>query len=1680
MGRKLLLLFAFTNYISLYLSYGHSKMDAKIIFKANSRYLLPNDFKDELVTSGLQQPTDLKFLPNGKALISQKDGKIFLCDPYASTPELSLFLTIPNLNTEFERGLLTMCLDPDFTSNNYFYVYHSTNDGRLRLSRFTASGNSSNISSEFIIWQTHANYINFGKNLYHLGGALAISKAGEIFLVIGDLQEIEKVQDLQKFHGKLLRLNKDGSIPNDNPFYNGGAASGPNGELSEIYAWGLRNPFKASYDEVSKKFIMGEVGGNNHEKSWENLRYGVKGANYGWPECGDENRDSDGNCNGPNFVDPIYAYKHKPNRGNSITGGFVYRGGNFPAEYQGAYFLADYAQSWIRYLKMDNNLNITSLGTGESRMEEFVSPSGTFGMVDIEQGPKGEIFYLMFNKGAQNTGQLRKIYYTNGNIAPPVITKALVDKTKGETPLTVNFNGEAQYLGSQTLTYNWDFGDGTKSGSPVIAHTYTKSGTYKARFSVIIPGITVQSEEITIQVGEPPVVTINSPINNSKFIASQKIILDGDATDDGLLSENDFVWYVDFLHDDHTHPFINGISGKKAEFTIPSSGHSFESETGFIVKLTVKDADNLSTVEADTIYPTKTILTFETQPSGLKIHLDGAPKQTPHVHDELVGFTSQIDVISPQTLNGKTYKFTGWSDGKSKNHMITNPAQDSNLIAYFEEVAPPPSTIYEAEDNYTIAAETGKYKINKIYGKILSQETGVSIFDKGDKINIKLNNVSGSKYQVKVRLRSGHNGNPIAYWPDGYEFTLDGEPLSMLGDNASLSAFSGELGGFYLGTMNSVPPVELASGDYILTITAKSNWQWIDYVELVNIGPVAKKDPTADAGPDLNISLPTDQVTITGKGLDPDGGTVKFAWSQISGPNNATLIGKNASLVVASNLYEGTYKFKLMVEDDEGTTAYDSMMVVVTPPMNIKPIVDAGLDRTIVLPKDSVMLSGSGSDPDGGDVAFLWKQVSGPSQLQLSGLELAKLNVKGLQEGIYTFSLTVTDDELSSEVDFVTIKVLPKPNTNKDPIVDAGIDRTIVAPKDTVVLLGAGSDPDGGSVTYSWKQVEGPSQAVLSETDKSFLRVSGLVEGVYKLSLKVTDDELSLAEDFVTITVLPKPNTNKNPIVDAGPDKEITLPNNYVALPGNGYDPDGGQVTFLWSQVSGPSSPVLQYKTTSELRINGLVEGLYKFKLKVTDDENVAVEDEVQIIVKPEIKGGDVIQGITLINASSNQSIGIYDPITNGGEINIAKLPHTNLNIKAQTTKKVGSISFILTAVSGGGKNHTQTESVEPYALFGDSGGNYNEWGSGSPKAGFHYSLLIKAFDQPGGKGNLLEELTINFSFIDESLPPVKKDPIANAGADQILTLPSNSISLFGDGNDPDGGSVTFKWTQISGPNNSTMEGENTKILKISNLVEGSYTYKLEVKDDEGMVKDDNVTVTVKPEPTSGGSGVIESISLINADLNIPITFYNPISKNGIIDLSKLSTQNLNIRTNTIGENIGSVKFELQGFGGAANHSKTEGMAPYALFGDNGGNYANWPPSTPKDGYSYNLTVKAYDKGGAQGNVIGEYNISFSFNNGSASARYSISDDMYLLEEGIDLYPNPTSGELNLKLEVLENDKVELLIFNALGQQVFKNSYFGSIQTKFNLKDFGAEKGIYITKVLKNGAFLRSLKIVLD
>jgi glucose/arabinose dehydrogenase/PKD repeat protein len=648
-----------------------------------------SQFQNEILATGFNLPTNIEFMPDGRMLVAEFTGTIKVLPPPYTQADATPFLQITNIappGPAADRGIFDLALDPQFSTNHYFYVFYTAGSPeRDRLSRFTANAalNGTIAGSEVVLWQDPQDTTDADQS--HHGGAITFGNDGKIYLTVGDHFVGSNSQSLTTPRGKLLRINPDGTIPTDNPFYDG---AGPN--VDSIWALGLRNPYRSFYDAPTGRLYIGNVGGNDTATSYERLELGARGANYGWPNC------EVGTCGNSAYTAELWSYPHA-GRDACITVGFVYHGSQFPSSYQGSLFVADYAQNWIKRLTFDTNGNVNGVYNFEPPDGSADGPYGD--IVDLQEGPDGALYYVDIGYG-DTTGQtavskIRRIRYTSGNQAP--IAAASANPTSGQAPLTVNFSsaGSSDPEG-QPLSYSWTFGDNTTSTAANPTHTYATAGQYTARLTVSDGTNATLAPPVTINAGNPPTATVTSPIDGTFFNAGDVISFSGTGTDpdDGTMPASAFTWNIDFLHEGHVHPGTPVTGVTSGTFTIPTSGHDFSGNTRYRISLTVTDSSGLSSTQSVIIWPRKVNLTFDTAPSGLTLYLDGIAYATPFVHDTLIGFNHTIEARN-QSSSGSSYTFSSWSDGGAQTHTLVVPSTNQSYLAtYTVSAGPTPVAAY--------------------------------------------------------------------------------------------------------------------------------------------------------------------------------------------------------------------------------------------------------------------------------------------------------------------------------------------------------------------------------------------------------------------------------------------------------------------------------------------------------------------------------------------------------------------------------------------------------------------------------------------------------------------------------------------------------------------------------------------------------------------------------------------------------------------------------------------------------------------------------------------------------------------------------------------------------------------------------------------------------------------------
>jgi glucose/arabinose dehydrogenase len=364
---------------------------------------LPPGWNDTLIVAGMNAPVAFAFLPDGRILVAELFGNIRLVkDGVLQDP----IRTIP-VTTGGERGLLGLAVDPDFATTGHIYVYYTNTlaSPKNQVSRLVMAGDGI-LPGETVLVQDIASDSGI-----HNAGGLQFGPDGRLYIGTGDGGAISaNSQNLSNLSGKILRINKDGSIPADNPFV------GQPGARGEIWVYGLRNPFRFSFDDDGRLFI-GDVGSMFYDEV-NVVEPGEPGSNFGWPlqegPCAPPGvcDPADGSSIPQGIVRPVHWNFHQGHSDIAITGGVTSGPGAYPGAFDEAYFFADYGVGVIDVLRYDPaspTASVTRLGTNVS------------GIVQLARGPDGRVYYVSLF-----TGDIRRLDFDpafglqmSGGTTPP-------------------------------------------------------------------------------------------------------------------------------------------------------------------------------------------------------------------------------------------------------------------------------------------------------------------------------------------------------------------------------------------------------------------------------------------------------------------------------------------------------------------------------------------------------------------------------------------------------------------------------------------------------------------------------------------------------------------------------------------------------------------------------------------------------------------------------------------------------------------------------------------------------------------------------------------------------------------------------------------------------------------------------------------------------------------------------------------------------------------------------------------------------------------------------------------------------------------------------------------------------------------------------------------------------------
>ncbi len=599
-------------------------------------------------------PLALRAAPDGRVVYVERTGEVYAWNPRTGRVTLALKLDV---DTTEENGLLGIALDPSFADTRRVYLYHSAPiaepppagpPGRNVVSRFVLRDDDTlDPASREDVFEVPSE-----RKCCHEAGYLEFLPDGTLLLTTGDntnphesgganpidgrpgrdtFDARRTAANADDLRGKILRINADGSAPETGNLFSSG------GGRAEIFAMGVRNPFRVAADPATGRVYWGDVGPDaaldspRGPRGFDEINLADSPGDYGWPFCIAENlaypnfdfaTEQPGapfSCDGKRPALVAYDYLTANHRalgnamnpeagsvapiGTGLTGrtalaGAVYRAPagaafSFPAALEGRLLMLDWTRDIVASVELRDDGTLRRLRR-ELPFIDFRRP------IDLDVGPDGALYVAEFGTqyGGDNVdAKITRIEHSpTGELTP--VAHATASPTAGNGPLTVTLSAAGSHARGRReaiAAYEWDFeGDGTVDATSArVEHTFTTGGVHYP--SLVVVGTSGRRSFPTVTeviVGNtPPTVTIRAPRNGALYTENESVALVGEVTDaeDVTIDCNDLVWDVRQGHNSHSHP-ARTLRGCSPSFAAGLGGHSSaESGLFYVVELVYTD-----------------------------------------------------------------------------------------------------------------------------------------------------------------------------------------------------------------------------------------------------------------------------------------------------------------------------------------------------------------------------------------------------------------------------------------------------------------------------------------------------------------------------------------------------------------------------------------------------------------------------------------------------------------------------------------------------------------------------------------------------------------------------------------------------------------------------------------------------------------------------------------------------------------------------------------------------------------------------------------------------------------------------------------------------------------------------------------------------------------------------------
>jgi gliding motility-associated-like protein len=643
----------------------------------------------------------------------------------------------------------------------------------------------------------------------------------------------------------------------------------------------------------------------------------------------------------------------------------------------------------------------------------------------------------------------------------------------------------------------------------------------------------------------------------------------------------------------------------------------------------------------------------------------------------------------------------------------------------------------------------------------------------------------------------------------------------------------------------------LTSGTYVFqwTITNAPCSASSDQVSVIRNGTT----PVSNAGPDQALCNST-TATMAGNAATPGTGT----WTQISGPNTATITTPSSQTSTMTGLIAGTYVFQWTITNAPCAATNDQVSIVIS---DLPSTSNAGTDQ-IICNSSATM---AGNIPASG--TGIWSQISGPNSATITTASSPATTMTGLIAGTYIFQWTISNGSCAASSDQVTVTVNAAPTTS-----NAGPDQMICSSAGSA-LMSANTALIG---TGTWTQISGPATGTITSPNSPSTTISGLTSsGTYVFEWAIANGVCVSSTDQMSVVVNDPPT-----IADAGSDQELCSATSATM---NGNTAASG--TGTWSQISGPLGTTIVALSSPTTSINGLATGTYVFQWEISNSPCAVSDDQVTIIIDGSPSIADAGADQNVCSASGSAVMAGNTPSTGTGtwlQISgpaTASITTPSSEISGITGLTVaGTYDFqwsISNGVCAASTDLMQIVVLDPPAIA-DAGtdqqlcnstttnlaGNIALTGSGmwSQISGPNTATMSVPASESTSLTNLVAgtyifQWTISNAPCASTNDQVQIDvfdlPTAsNAGSDQNLC---NTTSATMAGNTATTGTGT--WSQFSGPNSATITTPSLETTTITNVVPGTYVFVWTISNGVCSPSTDSVNVIIDPLPTTASAG---------------------------------------------------------------------------------------------------------------------------------------------------------------------------------------------------------------------------------